>query len=138
MKHLCSLEPSVSPVLESVPETSRLRVALEDFQLNLCTSRDVPSGCGEGSNSRPSDPDGSKPPGHFPKLKGQKAIGDFFARTVHPNGSSSGERIESISGEGEGSAGNRYCQADYELTLKLSCHTSAREPAPQSSIYHCI
>lgn len=95
-------------MLQPVPETSRLRVALEDFHMNLCTSRDAPMGCGE--TSRPTDAerdaDAAKHPHPGPRLKGQKAIENFFIRAPG-SGSGSSERHDhaaagTAAGEGEG------------------------------------
>eukprot|EP00892_Ulva_mutabilis_P007157 jgi/Ulvmu1/4813/UM020_0098.1 len=96
-----------SPMLQSVPETSRLRVALEDFHMNLCTSRDAPIGCSE--DSRPTDAEregeAAKNSNHGPRMKGQKPIENFFIRAPG-SGSGSSERHDhaaagSAAGDGE-------------------------------------
>ena len=59
------------------PATSNLRIALQDFRLNPCTSRDGPPGSADVATSAPLDAD-ARPPA---KLRGQKAIADFFKRS---------------------------------------------------------
>lgn len=95
---------------QSVPETSRLRVALEDFHMNLCTSRDAPIGFSE--NSRPTEADRENEAARLshpgPRMKGQKAIENFFIRAPG-SGSGSSERHEHAAAsdavaEGEGAA----------------------------------
>ena len=62
----------------SAPEASNLRIALQDFRLNPCTSRDGPPNSTEVATSKPPEPDG-KPACN--KARGQKAIADFFKRS---------------------------------------------------------
>lgn len=99
-----------SPMLQPIPETSRLRVALEDFHMNLCTSRDAPVGCSD--HSRPAEAEKeieqAKQPVPGPRMKGQKPIDKFFIRGPG-SGSGSSERHDhaaagAAAAEGEGAA----------------------------------
>jgi hypothetical protein len=103
----CRAHAGTSPMLQPIPETSRLRVALEDFHMNPCTSRDVPigSGSGDGSNSRAGE---DVPKGQCSKPKGQKAIADFFMRT--PLGQNNGEHCSQSIADVRG-AGKQLCCA---------------------------
>lgn len=55
-----------------------MRLALQDFRLNPCTSRDGPLHSCDAATSKPSEQE-AKLPGA--KGKGQKAIADFFKRS---------------------------------------------------------
>ena len=74
--HRCTTpaEQRVSPA----PEASGLRLALQDFRLNPCTSRDGPPNSSEVVNSKPAEQDAKLA---CQKVKGQKAIADFFRRS---------------------------------------------------------
>jgi hypothetical protein len=73
------------------PVTSNLRIALQDFRLNPCTSRDVPAVTSTEVVTSKVDME-PKPT----KLKGQKAIGDFFRRS---DGVHTGEHHPTTSSE---------------------------------------
>lgn len=90
---MCRANTGTSPMVQPVPETSRLRVALEDFHMNLCTSRDAPAGCSEHSRPTEAEKDSeiAKQALPGPRMKGQKAIENFFIRAPG-SGSGSSER----------------------------------------------
>jgi hypothetical protein len=73
LEHRCTTPVEHGP---PQPATSNLRIALQDFRLNPCTSRDA-------AVDTSTEVAGSKVDVELKptKLKGQKAIGDFFRRS---------------------------------------------------------
>lgn len=99
--------------LPSIPETRDLRNALASFNMNPCTSRDAPQGCGsgDGSNSRPTD-ENNKAQANKPK--GQKAIADFFMRTTSPTVDGLGQAV----GENRTPSEQRAAAGEHHFTVE--------------------
>jgi hypothetical protein len=91
LKHRCTTPVEHAP---PQPATSNLRIALQDFRLNPCTSRDA-------AVETSTEVAGSRVDVELKhsKLKGQKAIGDFFRRS---DGAHNGEHQPTSSEDAQG------------------------------------
>lgn len=111
----CTTPADQLPDQIAPPETSNLRVALQDFRLNPCTSRDGPPNSTELATAAAKLAEQDVKPAC--KARGQKDIADFFRR------SSGAERADG----GHGLAPSEAMMQDARRTSGARCHPLARD-----------